>query len=64
MRVTGARLVDRHLSLDVTPAAKDYLANRGYDPVYGASVAPTLVPITNTQERQRARWPREDTNRR
>ena len=26
-----------------------------YDPVYGASVAPTLVPITNTQERQRAR---------
>jgi len=26
-----------------------------YDPVYGVSTAPTLVPITNTQERQRAR---------
>jgi ATP-dependent Clp protease ATP-binding subunit ClpB len=30
------RLADRQLVLDVTSAAKDYLANRGYDPVYGA----------------------------
>jgi ATP-dependent Clp protease ATP-binding subunit ClpB len=30
------RLVDRHLTLDVTPPARDYLANRGYDPVFGA----------------------------
>jgi ATP-dependent Clp protease ATP-binding subunit ClpB len=30
------RLQDRHLSLDVAAAAKDYLANRGYDPVFGA----------------------------
>jgi ATP-dependent Clp protease ATP-binding subunit ClpB len=31
-----ARLVDRHLRLDFTDRARDYLANRGYDPVYGA----------------------------
>jgi ATP-dependent Clp protease ATP-binding subunit ClpB len=30
------RLQDRHLALDVSAAAKDYLANRGYDPVFGA----------------------------
>jgi ATP-dependent Clp protease ATP-binding subunit ClpB len=31
-----ARLADRHLELDFTDAARDYLAERGYDPVYGA----------------------------
>jgi ATP-dependent Clp protease ATP-binding subunit ClpB len=31
-----ARLADRHLRLVFTDAARDYLANRGYDPVYGA----------------------------
>ena len=30
------RLADRHLVLVFTDAARDYLANRGYDPVYGA----------------------------
>jgi ATP-dependent Clp protease ATP-binding subunit ClpB len=30
------RLADRHLGLVFTDAARDYLANRGYDPVYGA----------------------------
>jgi ATP-dependent Clp protease ATP-binding subunit ClpB len=30
------RLVDRRLSLDVTGAARDWLASNGYDPVYGA----------------------------
>jgi ATP-dependent Clp protease ATP-binding subunit ClpB len=31
-----ARLADRHITLGLTDRAKDYLANRGYDPVYGA----------------------------
>jgi ATP-dependent Clp protease ATP-binding subunit ClpB len=31
-----ARLADRHLSLDVTDAAKDLLAEEGFDPIYGA----------------------------
>jgi len=32
----AARLAERQMSLDVTPAAKTYLAEEGYDPVYGA----------------------------
>jgi ATP-dependent Clp protease ATP-binding subunit ClpB len=29
-------LAQRHLSLELTPAARQYLAERGFDPVYGA----------------------------
>src|SRR5437879_1001468 len=32
----GSRLADRRLTLEFTDRAKDYLADRGYDPVYGA----------------------------
>jgi ATP-dependent Clp protease ATP-binding subunit ClpB len=32
----AARLADRQLTLEFTDRAKDYLAERGYDPVYGA----------------------------
>jgi len=32
----GKRLAERHLKLDLTPAALDLLAEHGYDPVYGA----------------------------
>jgi ATP-dependent Clp protease ATP-binding subunit ClpB len=32
----AARLADRHLVLEVSERAKDWLADRGYDPVYGA----------------------------
>jgi ATP-dependent Clp protease ATP-binding subunit ClpB len=32
----GKRLADRRLELAVTPAARRWLAERGYDPVYGA----------------------------
>jgi ATP-dependent Clp protease ATP-binding subunit ClpB len=31
-----ARLADRHITLDLTDAAKEHLARKGYDPVYGA----------------------------
>ncbi len=31
-----ARLADRHITLDLTDAAKEHLAREGYDPVYGA----------------------------
>lgn len=30
------RLADRELSIELTPAAKDYIVEHGYDPVYGA----------------------------
>jgi ATP-dependent Clp protease ATP-binding subunit ClpB len=29
-------LAERHIHLELTPAAKDWLADKGYDPVYGA----------------------------
>src|SRR5690606_32476483 len=37
------RLADRRLKLDVTPAAREWLALTGYDPVYGARPLRRLV---------------------
>ena len=37
------RLADRRLSLDVTPAAVDWLGEHGYDPIYGARPLRRLV---------------------
>ncbi len=37
------RLAERRLTLDVTPAAKEWLIERGYDPVYGARPLKRLV---------------------
>ena len=31
-----ARLADRHITIDLTDAAKEHIAREGYDPVYGA----------------------------
>ncbi|OQO90586.1 ATP-dependent chaperone ClpB [Saccharomonospora piscinae] len=39
----GARLAQRRLSLDVTPAAREWLALTGYDPIYGARPLRRLV---------------------
>lgn len=39
----GRRLADRRLHLDVTPAAREWLALTGYDPVYGARPLRRLV---------------------
>jgi len=36
LRSIGARLAERGIQLELSDAAKEYLANRGYDPVYGA----------------------------
>src|SRR6185436_19593147 len=50
----AARLVDRHLELVFSDAAKDFLAQRGYDPVYGARplkrVISNLVETTLAQK--------------
>ena len=32
----SGRLADRHLSVELTDAAKEYVIDNGYDPVYGA----------------------------
>ena len=37
------RLADRRLTLEVTPAAREWLALTGYDPVYGARPLRRLV---------------------
>ncbi|MCC6314638.1 MAG: ATP-dependent chaperone ClpB [Thermomicrobiales bacterium] len=39
----AARLADRQIVLHVTPAAKELLANRGYDQVYGARPLKRLI---------------------
>ncbi len=39
----GRRLVDRRLTLEVTDAAKEWLAKNGFDPVYGARPLRRLV---------------------
>jgi len=38
-----ARLADRRLRLEVTPAAIDWLGEHGYDPIYGARPLRRLV---------------------
>jgi len=39
----AARLADRRLTLDVTPAAREWLAIEGFDPSYGARPLRRLV---------------------
>jgi ATP-dependent Clp protease ATP-binding subunit ClpB len=39
----GARLAERRLRLELTPAARAWLADRGHDPVYGARPLRRLV---------------------
>jgi len=39
----AARLADRRLSLEVTPAAREWLALEGYDPAYGARPLRRLI---------------------
>jgi ATP-dependent Clp protease ATP-binding subunit ClpB len=39
----GRRLADRRISLEVTPAAREWLAVTGYDPAYGARPLRRLV---------------------
>jgi ATP-dependent Clp protease ATP-binding subunit ClpB len=43
LRQLGRRLGQRRLTLDVTPAARDWLALNGFDPVYGARPLRRLV---------------------
>ncbi|NED64516.1 ATP-dependent chaperone ClpB, partial [Streptomyces sp. SID10244] len=39
----GKRLAQRRLELEVTPKAKEWLAERGFDPLYGARPLRRLV---------------------
>ena len=46
LRRLNARLVDRRISVDVSPAARDWLALTGFDPVYGARPLRRLIQTT------------------
>jgi ATP-dependent Clp protease ATP-binding subunit ClpB len=39
----ASRLADRRLTLDVSPTAKEWLADQGFDPMYGARPLRRLV---------------------
>ena len=43
VRAFATRLADRRITLEVSDAARDWLAGRGYDPVYGARPLRRLV---------------------
>ena len=43
VELLGRRLADRRIMLEVTEAAQDWLAERGYDPAYGARPLRRLV---------------------
>ncbi len=43
VRAFASRLADRRLTLDVTPAAREWLALEGFDPAYGARPLRRLV---------------------
>ncbi|MGB8020134.1 MAG: AAA family ATPase, partial [Candidatus Nanopelagicales bacterium] len=46
LRRVNERLADRRITLEVTQAAKDWLARTGFDPVYGARPLKRLVQTT------------------
>jgi ATP-dependent Clp protease ATP-binding subunit ClpB len=43
LRRVSDRLADRNIEIRTTPAAREWLANRGYDPVYGARPLKRLI---------------------
>jgi ATP-dependent Clp protease ATP-binding subunit ClpB len=43
VKSVAQRLTDRRISLDVTASAREWLANTGYDPAYGARPLRRLV---------------------
>ena len=43
LKIVGSRLEDQDYALDVTQAARDWLAETGYDPLYGARPLKRLI---------------------
>jgi ATP-dependent Clp protease ATP-binding subunit ClpB len=43
LRALAARLADRRLEIELTEAARDYLAEKGYDPAFGARPLKRLI---------------------
>ncbi|MEO2790042.1 ATP-dependent chaperone ClpB [Lacticaseibacillus paracasei] len=43
LKQLGTRLADRQISLDITPAAQEWLAHKGYEPAFGARPLQRLI---------------------
>jgi ATP-dependent Clp protease ATP-binding subunit ClpB len=43
LRVLQSRLAERKLTIQLTPGAREYLANKGYDPSFGARPLKRLI---------------------
>ncbi len=43
VRLLQERVADRHLTLELTDAAREYLSDKGYDPAYGARPLKRLI---------------------
>lgn len=43
LKQLGTRLADQQISLDVTPAAQEWLAHKGYEPAFGARPLQRLI---------------------
>ena len=57
VQVDPKRLAERKITLDVTVAAKEYLANEGFDPVYGARpLARVTRPFVAVNDTPSSRW--------
>ncbi len=50
----NARLADRRITLEVTPAGRQWLADKGFDPVYGARPLRRLIQTTIEDQLARA----------
>ncbi|GAA1379129.1 ATP-dependent chaperone ClpB [Luteococcus sanguinis] len=50
----NARLADRRITLEVTPAGRQWLAEKGFDPVYGARPLRRLIQTTIEDQLARA----------
>ena len=43
LKQLGTRLADQQISLDITPAAQEWLAHKGYEPAFGARPLQRLI---------------------
>ena len=60
----ASRLTDRRIKLDITDAAREWLANTGYDPAYGARPLRRLVQTEVGDQLARMLARRQGTRRR
>ena len=63
VKQVASRLTDRRITLDVTEAAREWLADTGYDPAYGARPLRRLVQTEVGDQLARMLLARRDQGR-